>query len=217
MKFDALFEMKEPEFFKEAELNETFIKQVEQMGADNYDYVIASIVSVNTNNGINQSGHSQGAGKPFKCDPLLGLYKTHCIDPNMKSMAMNTREAFKGDLEIIYDQENKCDINPTEEEYRKLLEYLNEKQKQGKDIGSAIEEYSKEKGNKFLRSYQSKRDREKLTGNWLIFGKINNKNIFLYLAVGYDHSRENDSKIYQSLVDMYSESFIQELKRKGSL
>mgnify|MGYP006897929446 CR=1 FL=1 len=28
MKFDALFEMKEPEFFKEAELNETFIKQV---------------------------------------------------------------------------------------------------------------------------------------------------------------------------------------------
>ena len=54
MKFDALFEMKAPEFFKEAELNKTFIRQIEEIGEDHYDYVIESIISVNTNNAINQ-------------------------------------------------------------------------------------------------------------------------------------------------------------------
>lgn len=215
MKFDELFKMNEPEFFKKAELNETFIRQIEEIGEDYYDYVIESIISVNTNNAINQSGHIQGAGEPFKHEPLLGLYKTHSIGTSIESVTMNMLGAFEHELKLTKDQQNEFDIDFTEEGKTKSLEYLGEKLREGKDISSAINEYSKDKGKKLLSIYQQKREHRKLTGHWLIFGKSDNKNIFLYLSVGYDHSKENDKKIYRALVDMYSESFIQELKSKG--
>ena len=212
MKFDALFEMKAPEFFKEAELNKTFIRQIEEISEDHYDYVIESIISVNTNNAINHSGHSHGAGEPFIHEPLLGLYKTHCIGPSVQSMFMNMKP-FKNGLKKSNNQENKFDIDFTEKEKENLIEQLKKEQ----DIASAIEKYSKNIVDKLFNKYKQRRANQQITGNWLIFGKSDNKNIFLYLSVGYDHSPENDLKIYQSLVDMYSGRFIQELKSKGNV
>lgn len=210
MKFDALFEMNEPSFFKEATLNEIFIRQIEALGTEHYDEVIASIISVNTNNEINKSGQIQGAGEPFQNEPLLGLYKTHCLDQNMRSMFMNMKASQFGlkrsegldEFDIEFTKKKKTIIS------RQFKKLSNERG----DISTFIGKFSKETSNNLINNYNENKNNQKLTGNWLIFGKSNNKNTFLYLSVGYDHSKEIDAKIYQSLVNMYSEDVITNLK-----
>ena len=89
MKFDALLEMNHPELAKKVNFNEKFLKHVLEMGTDHYDFLISSIMSVTTDNKINNFGQTQGAGAAFKHEPLLGLYKTHCLDISLKSRMMN--------------------------------------------------------------------------------------------------------------------------------
>jgi hypothetical protein len=66
--------------------------------------------------------------------------------------------------------------------------------------------------NNLIENYKEKQLKKELKGNWLIFGKRGKKNIFLYLKVGCDHSSRGDQEIYQSLIDIYSEAFIMDLK-----
>ena len=210
MKFDTIFEMKAPSFLKEAKLNEIFIRQIEALGTEHYDEVIASIISVNTNNEINKSGQIQGAGEPFQNEPLLGLYKTHCLDESMQSKLMNMKASQFGlkrsegldEFDIEFTKQQKTIIS---KQFKKL-------RKERGDINAFIKEYAKATSKELINNYNENKNNQKLTGNWLIFGKSNNKNTFLYLSVSYNHSKEFDAKIYQSLVNMYSEYFITNLK-----
>lgn len=216
MKFDAYFEFKEPDYFKKVELEDAFIKHLEDLGTNYYDGVIESIISVHTDNKINQSGHKQGSGAPYIHEPLSGLYKVHCINPSLQSTLMNMGLSKLG-IKISNNLESAFNIEFTPEKEEEILSECDKVQQEGGNLTSFIEKYSNQESHIALNQYTTKRVCQKLTGNWLIFGKSNNKNIFLYLSTGDDHSKKNDPGIYQTLVNMYSEEFIQNLKIQGKL
>ena len=211
MKFDNLIEKNEKEYFENAELDERFIRQVETMGTDYYDSVISSIISVNTNNDQNRYGQIQGAGEPFQHKPLLGLYKTHCVDNSMQSMFMNMDAKTEG-IKRIEDSDGVFDIDFKAKQAKKVGALLDAVIEKKGNVEDCISSYSKLVSNNLIENYKEKQLKKELKGNWLIFGKRGKKNIFLYLKVGCDHSSRGDQEIYQSLIDIYSEAFIMDLK-----
>lgn len=213
MKFKELFNDKIkdlclPENYK---LTDAFIKQVQGLDSDHYDSIIATIISVQTNNAINEDGHNQGEGQPYKHEPLLGLYKSHCIDASRRSVHMNMKLGKEG-IKIIEGLDGDSDINFTPKMEKELLKEMDEAIAQGTFSKDDVEQFAREKTKSLLANYRENRKNNCLNGNWVVFGKRAGENIFLYTHISFEHSKDEDPKIYQQLVDMYSQEFISELK-----
>lgn len=203
---NSIKDKKIPENYK---LTEEFINQVEALDVKHHSSIIETIISIQTDNQINEDGHNQGKGQAYQDEPLLGLYKSHCIDVSLQSTVMNMQTSKEG-IKINYD--NGFDVDFTKAGEKKAHKAMQEAISKGISPQEHIHQYTRKLFKNCLDNYNGNKRGKCIKGNWVLFGKSAGANIFLYTHVSFKHSRANDSKIYQQLIDMYSQEFISELK-----
>ena len=226
MKFRSLFNKikscEKSDISDDYEITNQLINQLEKLGTSYYNPVISTIIGVQSEGKIRKDGHNQVMGEMYKHEPLLGLYKSHTLDSSLRSTFMNMN-VNQSNLRIIDDQDSlvgvDIDFIDSEIEMKEFNKYCESYKKYNrltelteKDLQKCIEEYTEKYGEKCLKNYQKKSSKNKINGNWLVFGKLGQKNIYLYLHMGFDHTEAGDEKLYQQLINFYSEDYISLLK-----
>lgn len=150
--------------------------------------ICEAIINAQTNGRISLRGLRKP--KKFKHQPLQGLFEVHCEIVTPRQIAQNffDREHF------IFDESGQLQI--TEEGWNII------------EKAGGIETYCKKRF-EYLDEKAKKRTK---TGFWLIYGKYEGVNHYLYLDLEYSHEQDRNQKIYKRLVSLYSHEKIEMLK-----
>jgi len=147
-----------------------------------------AIVNAQTNGRISL----RGLKKPqqFKHNPLKGLFKVHCEIVTLKQIAKN----LQNQKSFSFDENGK--LNVTEDGWNAVEE------------AGGVEKYCE----KIFAALDKKAEKRTKTGFWLIYGKYQGTNHYLYLDLEYSHEQNRDEQIYNRLISLYPHEQIEMLK-----
>lgn len=166
-------------------LRSEFVSCITDLGADYYEGVINAILAIESDDLVNTDG--MRLCESFKYEPLKDLLKKHIPEFDSESLMMNLGGESK--LEALY-------LDRIEVE----------------DSNGVVEITDSKFGDSLRELISKRRDKERFTGFWLLFGKGNGINEYLTVIKGRDHSQNNDQNIYDELAGMYGYPFIESLK-----
>ncbi|CAE6806007.1 hypothetical protein R69619_05431 [Paraburkholderia nemoris] len=124
----------------------------------------------------------------FKHKPLRGLWKVHFFDPRFLMHNISNQWGLSG---------------PENDKFDKLCARVAAEENENP---SAVGWQGKLAHELVLEGYQDRAAKRKLTGEWLIFGVQEQKNVYLALCTHSD-GPEQDSEIYNALLSLCGEEF----------
>lgn len=153
---------------------------IEKHDVNWYRGVINGILCVESNGLINHSNISKNQREQhqLKYKPLKGLYKVHVRLPGIQQLVN------------LLALESKIDNNGFNETDPKILL---------KDIFKVKD---------MRKTLCSKRQENKITGCWLIYGIHEDVRYYLWVDTGEIHSYKEDQRIYNTLVQTYPSEFL---------
>lgn len=125
--------------------------------------------------------------RPFKHEPLRGLWKVHFFDPRFLMHNISNQWGLSG---------------PESHKFDKLCAHVAAEENENPSAAGWQGRLAHEL---VLKGYQD-RAKRKLTGEWLIFGVQEQKNVYLALCAHSD-SAEQDSAIHDALLNLCGDEF----------
>ncbi|MFT4064867.1 hypothetical protein [Paraburkholderia sp.] len=149
-------------------------------------FAITDVIQQLEGHGPNRS--STAKPRPFKHEPLRGLWKVHFFDPRFLMRNIVNQWGLSGPESDKFD-ELCAHVAAEENENPSKLGW------QGKLAHKLV-----------IEGYQDRAAKRKLTGEWLIFGVQEQRNVYLALCTHSD-GPEQDSEIYNALLSLCGEEF----------
>jgi len=149
-------------------------------------FAITDVIQQLEGRGPNRS--STAKPRPFNHEPLRGLWKVHFFDPRFLMRNIVNQWSLSGSESDKFDK--LCAQVAAEED----------------ENPSAVGWQGRLAHELVLEGYQDRAAKRKLTGEWLIFGVQEQKNVYLALCTHSD-GPEQDSEIYHALLSLCGEEF----------
>ncbi|ODP31106.1 hypothetical protein [Pandoraea sp. ISTKB] len=149
-------------------------------------FSITDVIQQLEGNGPNRS--STANPRAFKHAPLRGLWKVHFFDPRFLMHNIANQWGWSGSESDKFDK--LCARVASEENENR----------------SAVGWQARLAHALVIEGYQDRAAKRKLTGEWLIFGVQEQKNVYLALCTHSD-GPEQDSEIYNALLSLCGEEF----------
>lgn len=201
------------------EFTDEFLKIVDKL--ENTDIISCcslanAILGVQSNGELQTNNCKESKGEPFKHEPLIGFYKTHFESYSQESMLQNEGLRSKYSPYIFEKINGEAISIQFKDENQALQEYFEftEEYCKNKTKKECTEAFGKFKSKAPIERYKDKVEQKKLTGYWLIYSKMNGKNIYLYTYLGDSHRKETNIIIYSEMKELYSEIFLDRFKNK---
>jgi hypothetical protein len=149
-------------------------------------FAMTDVIQQLEGRGPNRSSTSKP--RPFKHEPLRGLWKVHFFDPRF----------------LMHNISNQWGLSGSESgKFDKLCAHV---ASEDDEKPSAVGWQGKLAHELVLEGYQDRAAKRKLTGEWLIFGVQEQKNVYLALCTHSD-GPEQDGEIYNALLGLCGEEF----------
>lgn len=126
--------------------------------------------------------------RPFMHEPLRGLWKVHFFDPRFLMHNISNQWGLSG---------------PESHKFDKLCAHVAAQENENPSAAGWQRRLAHEL---VLKGYQDRAAKRKLTGEWLIFGVQEQKNVYLALCAHSD-SAEQDSAIHDALLNLCGDEF----------
>ncbi|MFM0687301.1 hypothetical protein PQQ77_15075 [Paraburkholderia strydomiana] len=149
-------------------------------------FAIADVIQQLEGRGPNRS--STAKPRPFKHEPLRGLWKVHFFDPRF----------------LMHNISNQWGLSGSEsDKFDKLCAQVAAEENQNPSAAGWQGRLAHEL---VIEGYQDRATKRKLTGEWLIFGVQEQKNFYLALCAHSD-SAEQDSAMHDALLNLCGDEF----------
>jgi hypothetical protein len=145
-----------------------------------------------------EKGETTGLKPPIqnRHPPLKGLWHKHYMQPGMASLAINIQHGLK-QFGIPY-----------------FAQKVREAQEAGEKRYSTIDEIAPMVNDAVQGNWQRLREAERLTGEWIVFGKHEGLNYYLTLATHDKATHEHERQLIENIC--YREfPFLEEILRNG--